>query len=213
MHDLDRVRFLSRTFPLLQGLKLSLISFYALVSHLTAPYWSPASKSGTLTGWVLHSLFLGAMLFLYWRVDLFYKRTFGQVKSKGHTLGILLLWSPMALLFGALFVAATWIEYWLASPVSLLALVGAGFVVWFWLYPGWPRQRWHWGVIALLFAASAFVPLLLPGSPSELYTDMRYFRIAMISGNLVFMVGGLLDHLLLVRSFSPLPEEAQADVA
>jgi hypothetical protein len=139
-------------------------------------------------------------LVLTWGIGAYYNRRFGQVRSlnspswKSYLVGLLALIS---------IIAAWAADITFKPPVDILGLTIAVGLALVWLQPAY-RPRLHYLAVAILVAAMSLLPLLglFAGQPTI------YLKMAGPLGIVLFLlVGGLFDHLLLVRAFKALPEE------
>lgn len=198
MQELQRVQYITVHFRHLQGLRilpwfLWMIAFSAVNPLLGLP-------QGRLD-YQLVILVLGlpaAWLSARWIGDS-YDRRFGLVRglqdSEQRLSQTLITTAFCAILFIAFIVdsMARW-------PVNLAALTVSAFYLVGWWSTG--RIRHHYLVIAALFVVSSTVlPLITMQWP--LVGD---FALPIVIG-LLFTIGSLMDHLMLVRALKPMPEE------
>jgi hypothetical protein len=187
----QRIEFVTRNFDSLKGL-------YAVPFGLLALTLA-AARSGliALRGGQWESAAIAAALLLsLGGAKLYYDRRFGRAVPRPSDAAYhveLVVFRGIAI--SALFVPlATRTGGWLslAAPFLALALTVAA-------RPSALRFRSHWVVLAALVAATS--PLL----PADLTLSLA-LRLALVGG--YFLVCGLLDHWLLVRTLAPLPKEA-----
>lgn len=185
-YDLQQIRYVTQNYSNLQGLRLIPLGLWLLIVGLvTIEFAIP--------------LLLAAVV-LTWLIGIYYKRQFGQVHSmtsptwKSYLLGLLVL---------AVLIAVAVMDWYLELPVSLLGLTMAIGLFLVWIQPAY-RPRLHYLVVAILVAAMSLLPPLgiFAGGPA--FHPVWAGSLGIL---LVILVGGLFDHLLLVRAFKALPEE------
>jgi hypothetical protein len=213
VQDLERIRYVTRNYERLQGLKLLPIWMALLASTLFQealrlifpqgmdnPYRTFAA---TFAYAFFLLLFIAAILLYIWFED-YYARKFGRV-GRG----------PSArrdrfkvLAFVVLVIVVVVVSFFAAradafgrSPllVGWLAL-GAG-----WIIAGWPHRRFqmHYIVVGLLLLGLSF-SLLLGFLRIDTTQESNLFT-AVLSASCI--VNSICDHLLLVRTMKHLPEE------
>jgi hypothetical protein len=187
-YNLKQIRYVTQNYSSLQGLKLLPLGLWLLfISLFTSEL-----------RWVISTLLLAIVL--TWLVGIYYNRQFGQVRSLSSPSWKFVLVGLLAL---ALLAASAAIDHYVVLPVSLLGLTIAMGLIVSWLQPAY-RPRLHYPVMALLIAGTSVLPLLgiAPGNPTLYPIAVLY-----MSMMLFLLIGGLFDHLLLVRAFKALPEE------
>ncbi len=195
MQDLTRVREITRNYQSLQGLRLVPLGLFFVL--LAAGAFGPAGNC------TFSLPALGASVLLYVLIGVYYRRTFGRVQQEwgarewlGAILGSLLLI--------AVWVGATSVDAFLRPPFSTLGLALAALLVGHWYITG--RFLTHYLVMAAVLAGASLLPLL--GVPLQTFgfpaTNSAFN--SMLFG-FMFIVGGFLDHLVLIRNLKPLPEE------
>jgi hypothetical protein len=185
-YDLQQIRYVTQNYNNLQGLRLLPIGLWLLIEGLfTAECAIPT---------------LLIALVLTWLIGVYYKRQFGQVHAMNSP-----SWKSclIAVLVLAALAAATAADYYLGLPVNLLGLTMAFGLFWVWLQPAY-RPRLHYLVVAILVAALSLLQLFGISSGHATQPSMLAGSIGIL---MVLLVGGLFDHLLLVRAFKALPEE------
>ena len=193
--DLRRLQFLTENYTHLQGLRL--IPFG--VAFMAKPLiWGPQLDKAVLLG-----LMTVAVVLFYW-IGLYYKRTFGRVQRRRSAQ---LRDTLAVVLFFAAVVASLSLEERFQPPVSLLGLSMAALFVY--IYRCSAGQRPYYLAVAALFASLSLVPLLGIARPDEIFGRPGWLGDIALGAAYLFV--GILDHLLLVRSLKPLPEESDAD--
>jgi hypothetical protein len=196
--DLERIRFVTRSYLNLQGLRTVVpagVQWIALAMHS----WLGAAL-GILAGlWMV----AGGQSYYRWR--------FGEVEQSARTrLPDARGWARIAALASLTGILCFTVPYLLAGPgaqndpgflrpVRWLA-VGAALLIACWAGGGCAReQRYYLALAALLMATSIWLAL----------TDLAYPTLveAQALSGAAFVVCGLLDHRLLVRSLPRLAEE------
>jgi MFS family permease len=185
-YDLEQIRYVTQNYSNLQGLRLIPLGLWLLIVGLvTIEFAIPL----LLAAWVLT-----------WLIGVYYNRSFGKVRSltspswKSYLVGLLAL---------AALIAAAVADRYLKLPVNLLGLTMATGLFLTWLQPAY-RPRLHYLVVAVLVAAVSLLQLFgIPAANSTFYPVLA----GSVGILLVILIGGLFDHLLLVRAFKALPEE------
>jgi ribose/xylose/arabinose/galactoside ABC-type transport system permease subunit len=139
---------------------------------------------------------------LYHLAGRYYERSFGRVQRANRRAAEVLI---VGLAMTA-FVAASGIDASAEPPVSVTGLVMAGFLFMVHATSGSSYRR-HYLLLASGMAGLSLMPLIWP----ELGHNLN----RMLTGayGLAFVVGGLLDHLVLVRTLKPAPDEQAPDRA
>lgn len=207
--DLERVRFVTENYKNLQGLKMLPTGLMLLV--LAAFYW-------------LHSLwfaFLGVALMLgaLWVqpvIGRYYERKFGHVEPRPPMIQrttamvlitIFVVFVVLAMLNNTGYVDVSgYINTYIVFPakqqlpVNILLLATAVMYLISCIL-GWQKLRFrlHYLVLSVLGVGASFLPLFgVLTEPIEVFFGFC---------GLIITVGGVFDHLLLVRTMRPLPEE------
>jgi hypothetical protein len=195
MPDLKRIHYLTKHYGELLGLGWLPIGVFFLTQvpfqagWIETPEWLDTAH--IILGSLLSS-WLGPLIAKW------YERRFGKVKP---SLANIDRW---ALSWGVLFfvvIAGQVVDGVLDPPVSLLCLALAGTLLAFW----WRGSRWawHYAAMALGIAVVGLLPLFTDLSTREL---IRGGGSALLLGT-IFTVGGIFDHLLLVRTLKRVPED------
>ncbi len=207
--DLERVRFVTKNYEQLQGLKM--LPFSPMYLALAVSLWSQSL-------WVsfLAVLLMLSTLWVQPVISRYYARKFGRVEPRPRMSQRALTISLTAILMVfVVLVALDNTEYVDASgyldaflqfvfiqqlPVNVPLLAGVAlYLIVFGLYRRELRFRMHYLVLWVLAVGASFLPLL------GVLTDPMVLFFG-FSG-LIMTVGGVFDHLLLVRTMKPLPEE------
>lgn len=194
MQEHERVRYVTRNFGDLQGLKSVLTGalFLAMV---------PMYASGFQWGLVLMVAVLLGVGPLWLVVDRYYELRFGRVRaaSGGHPRSRTLIRAAGM----AVYVVAVVGEIQLQPTVSLLAIGMALTTLAFW----WTERpfKGYYLVVSALLVGVALLPLigLLPSERSPQFNSGMVF---VITGAFLIL-RGVMDHRWLVRNMKPLPEE------
>lgn len=199
MQDVRRVQYVTQHYNQLQGLKYVPLGVYFILLGLDEPGrfpWLEESFIGrTWTVWGL--VVVGV---LYWLIKQYYDERYGRVnrspadQRREEREGWVLV---------GLFLAAFLADVFLGLPVSLSAFVFGGNYLYLALVRA-QRFRRHYAVFGLLFAALGLLPLFLDIRPYDIVLGGNLFTLA---GGVLITGIGLLDHLLLVRTFQPVVEE------
>lgn len=192
MYDLPRVRFVTGQFCSLQGLRIVPIGLYLV---LFAAGWLGRQGDCTLQ---LPAILLA--LALYLAAGRYYERRFGRVQRASQR-AVEALIVVVALIA---FVAAGALNAAGQLPVSMTGLAMAAFLFAVYAAHG-SRYRWHYAVLGAGMLVLSLLPLVWkqPGLDLD--------RVLLGAFGLAYVVGGMLDHLLLVRTLKPLPDEPARD--
>ena len=148
---------------------------------------------------LLVSAAVGIALALHKLIGVYYDRTFGRVQRRpGNRLGG---WLGDGAIMVALFTLAV-IDVRFDLPVSLFGLALAALIL-SWSVGGF---RKHYVIIAALVVVVSLTPLL--GISYQALEPSESAEFMLWAGfGLIYVVGGVLDHLLLVRTMKRVPEE------
>jgi hypothetical protein len=207
--ELDRIRYLSRNFTALQGLRSVPVGIALILNAWLYRYYSPAGGNATAFGCGACLLVLGALYFLHRRIAAYYDRRLGRVEPRpGPWSG---WWGVLAAYL--VFCALSWVEMRLEPPLSVgsLALAaGFGFAWWrAWQArrAGAPGLRRHYAVIAAGFLGLSLLPLLARPSSLDLRGPFRYYSILQTAAGVALLAAGALDHRELVRHLREVPAD------
>jgi hypothetical protein len=195
MQDLNRVRLVTSHFHVMQGLRMVPIGVFLIAQSAG---WLGRQGDCTLT---LPSL-IGAIV-LYVFIGVYYRRSFGQVERPPQARQREWLYGLASLL---VFYALVWVDSVLNLPVSLVGLLLAGGLLGAYLRTGLGFRK-HYAVSAALLALVSLLPALglLPRF-SLFGPDSTPLTITL---GAIVVLSGVFDHLLLVRTLKPLPEETR----
>ncbi|MCC6189516.1 MAG: hypothetical protein IT318_10795 [Anaerolineales bacterium] len=194
MYDLQRVRFVTGQFYYLQGLRIVPIGLYLV---LLATGWLGRQGDCTLQ---LPALLLA--LALYFVAGRYYERRFGRVQRQSQRAAEALL----VLVALIVFLAANAIDAVGQLPVSLTGLGMASFLFAVYAVHG-SRYRQHYAILGVGMLVLSLLPLAWK------QTGLSLDRVLLGAFGLAYVVGGVLDHLLLTRTLKPLPDEQTHDQA
>lgn len=188
MDNPTRVRYITRNFDALQGLKMVPFGLFFLAMGAG---WlgEQGDLSLSLPAFVL-------TLLASWLIGRYYARNLGRVNSERSNLANNFL-LPLAVVL-ILWIAAA-VDYWMRLPVSIFGLTLAIVLLgWWWLQE--QRMRIHYAIMAGLIALISLAPL---GGIGEGWSIIQppgtLFNLLV---GVIFMVGGILDHLILVSGFT-----------
>ncbi len=197
MRDVDRMRYIATNYDNLQGLKTAAIGllFLGMGASDALAVLFPRSVTTVVLLWAMGL----AALALFLAAQTYYRRAVGNVRyrfgSRGRD------WLVLAAI--AVYLASSLATWSWRGPVDWRQVV-LGAVL---FAISWPDRRYraHYLVLAALVAGAALLPPLGVLSPASEHdypgTDAGVGDLTL---GLYFVIGGLLDHLLLVRSLAPI---------
>jgi hypothetical protein len=192
MQDLKRVQYVTAYYSALQGLKLVPFGLLFLLFAAQAGGWNGLGRQGDCT---LTLPLLLVVIALYFVIGRYYDRTFGRVQYMRKGAGDLAVIAFVAVFVGAIVAEIIW-----KPSVSLIGLVMAmGFIG-----GGVSSRRWYYIVLGSLTAGVSLLPIWLSGPFAGRYVGSFSFTFNFTLG-LTYLVGGLVDHYLLLRAFKAAP--------
>lgn len=200
MENLERIRLITRHYDQLQGLRQAPFGLMFLVMAVWKGGWWPwFEKWQPLSGLAV----VGLALVASWLVGQYYARTFGRVQRQNEN-------KRLEIVISVIFLAGLYLggiaEYEWQWPVSGTGLFTAVVLVAYFFMTG--SFRFHYLVLAALMAAVSLLPLLRLLPPEQVYLFGPEGAVGVALFGLIWLVGGLVDHWLLVRS---LPDRGQDD--
>ena len=194
MQDLERVRYITRFFGMLQGLKA--IPFGLLLMALATQDigWGFLGEQGNCTYTLPLFLF---MLVLLFAIDQYYVKTFGRVKPLNRRTQI-----QETTLFLSAFALIVVLENWLTPPFSLMGLgVATVFII-----TAVTSKRWYYIPLGGLVVIASFVPLVM-GVPinDRIYGSLG--AVLKIVIGVAIIGAGIIDHFMLMRYLKAHPGE------
>lgn len=196
LEHLKRVRAVTANYSYLQGLRLVPMGLVLIWLAALGADWLPGLAPGDPLPAFLS---LGLAVLGVWLIGFYYMRTFGRVQiaraACRRDLVFCLAWT------GGLVVSSL-VDARLQPPVSTFGLTSAGLLVGWWWISGCFRSHYLFG--AAVVAAISCLPLLglLPASPFTVSSEALLNPLLGLWG-LVYIIGGLFDHWLLVRTLTP----------
>jgi len=196
MNDVNRIRAVTSNYFFWQGLRISAIGPVLVIAglNLIAPTWWPFRENGEVV--LFAAMVLGLVGFKL--IGNYYDRTFGTVRGLPglHQRREAIKWM---LVYPAMFVSMI-VDYWLRLPISLSSIVWGGGLLAYWWSTG--RGRTHYLLAAGLLALMSALPLTGLVEPGR---DM--VGVTLVTFGMIYIFGGVLDHLELSRILPPIPEE------
>lgn len=197
LQRMDQIRYVAGHYYILQGLMKMpwglavLVSTAVRVGWLPTPDWAENYIDVSNAGVLISALLLSV-------ITLYYRRTFGHIVPRyPHP------WRLLALLLGVfgVLVVAILVDQRLHPPVILSCLVMAAVLFGYF----WPHRRFAWYYIglAVIIGAAGLLPL------TGLITADQYLPLGALAWGAILFVGGLFDHLLLLRTMGARPQEEQ----
>ncbi len=196
MQDLKRVTSITKLYPRLRGLRAIPFGIYILFSV------TGAGARLLNTNSLMPLLLIFVACILEWPIGRYYERAFGKVQPTSDQQYYEKIGS--VILMVAIIVAIS-VDTAANPPISLLLLIPT--IIY--LSNGLTsyHARYYLGA-ALLCAFASILPLLLSVPVSELYYTGPHSRAFMVALGSLMIILGLLDHLLLIRTLKPLPQES-----
>lgn len=188
MDNPTHVRYITRNFDALQGLKMVPFGLFFLAMGAG---WlgEQGDLSLSLPAFVL-------TLLVSWLISRYYTRIFGRVNSeRSNLVNNFLL--PLAVIL-ILWVAAA-IDYSMRLPVSVFGLTLA-IILFFWWWLQEQRTRIHYAIMASLIVLISLAPLAGIGEGWLIIQPSGTVFHLLVGA--IFVLGGILDHLILVKSFN-----------
>lgn len=188
MDNPTHVRYITRNFDALQGLKMVPFGLFFLAMGAG---WlgEQGDLSLSLPAFVL-------TLLVSWLISRYYTRIFGRVNSeRSNLVNNFLL--PLAVIL-ILWVAAA-IDYSMRLPVSVFGLTLA-IILFFWWWLQEQRTRIHYAIMASLIVLISLAPLAGIGEGWLIIQPPGTVFHLLVGA--IFVLGGILDHLILVKSFN-----------
>jgi drug/metabolite transporter superfamily protein YnfA len=178
----EKLRYVTRHFYDLQGLKLVVLGVLFASPRLQfTQQWAALA---------LLALQIAVIIYLWRRVGRYYERRFGDVRTERG-------WRQYALVFGLLAALAVGLllEVTVDLPFVAVGVVLGGYLCTLCR----PRLglRMYYAAFGLIFIALSFAPPALVEPASSAF-DPLLFALVTLTGPLL-IIGGLLDHLTLVR--------------
>lgn len=198
MTDLQKIRFITANFPILQGLKLMPVGI--ILSY--ASVFNDAQVGKETRDLSIPCLLTPLFIAAYVLIHLYYQRTFGRVESTTKSRGKDFLVSMVVLAVGY---AAFAVDSMRWIPVSFFALFLA--LVLLWTQAWMVRQAGSKNLalfppglvcIALIFL-SALLPLMRDKAAGLFGFHYAMTLVGVVIG-ILYMFYGVLEHLFLVRS-------------
>lgn len=188
MDNPTRVRYITRNFDALQGLKMVPFGLFFLAMGAG---WlgEQGDLSLSLPAFVL-------TLLVYWLISRYYTRNFGHVNSERSNL-VNIFFLPLAVIL-ILWVAAA-MDYSMRLPVSVFGLTLA-IILFFWWWLQEQRTRIHYAIMASLIALISLAPLAGIGEGWLIIQPPGTVFHLLVGA--IFVMGGILDHLILVKGFN-----------
>lgn len=192
---LERIRSVTDNYFFWQGLRLVPMGAGLLVVALRwTPWWPFPDPWNDL----VLILVLAIALTASWAIGSSYRRTFGDVRGRpgAHARREMVKW----LLVYPVMVAALVVDGLVRTPVFVTGPVWGAATAAYWWSTG--RGRPHYLVAAVVLAIYGLLPLF-GVYPAGLAAISPFFALL----GVIYMVGGVLDHLELKRLLGPVPPD------
>ncbi|HSR49339.1 MAG TPA: hypothetical protein VLV83_00845 [Acidobacteriota bacterium] len=195
--DIERLRFVTENYTQIQGLRLVPFGLFFLAKGLGGEAFTDK--------WVLFPSLLAAFL-LFFLIGRYYESRFGRVRRKTSCLVKDALAAGLTLI---LITAGVQLENSYDLPFNLVALVVGG--LFFYIHLHSVGRRSHYGWLALLFVLLGLLPATGWVTAEQIFAPQPTIGDFMLAG--AYILGGVLDHRMLARSFPPDPDEESDDDA
>ena len=210
LEDLERVRYVAANYGHLQGLRKAPVGLFVWLLAAAGAFglaWQPEGDAAVVPAAYVYAvalfivaLFVGALA-LYGRIRVYYERRYGSVRPRPRVP------TRRKVLYGTIVLAV------LNSAPLFILLLGAAM-----LFAYWPERRFqaHYVVLGallvaygLVFLAGLALALTLAPGLMDVFLGMHFLGRLITLGalGLYFVAGGVLDHLLLVRTMGAAPGE------
>ena len=202
MEDVERVRYVTRNFEQLQGLRYAPYGLAMVLFGFMSFLWF-APSSGFFDVRLVDDLVFAGLLVvamvLHHQVSVYYGRRFGHVRRRSwgeKTRLTFVFWIVIA----AVFVLSFFRDWFGQIGLSLLAGAAVAAFVLGDLWVERHRLTAYWAFLAVLAVGVCFLPVFG-------VFEGRAFPLVAVSLGGILLLGSLLDHLLLVRTLKPMPRE------
>ena len=204
MRSLERVRYVTKNYRILQGLRQVPIGIFLLmVAVFKSGFW-PWYEGGQAVSFSLAmSLFLPLVLTVgaYALISIYYKRNFGQVRHYPRSERDMILKSLLSLAVIVAFFAD--VRY--VAPVSLVGLTFAILMFAEWLEES--RFRPYYLLVSIMLALVSLLPV------TGIFTLEQFVDVGLLlSLGIAIFIVGTGDHLILKRFMLPKPKEGSGAV-
>ncbi len=189
MQRLKYLRHITANYFCMQGLRMVPFGIVLIITAVSSPEWWPE-----LANWapLPHLVGIAIAFVLFKVIGGYYERTFGHVQSMSRSN---YFWWGYGSALAAILLSFV-IDAKLHPPVNVLGLTFAILILVYWGVMG--SFQTHYIIMATLLAGISLLPLQGVAVNSAI--------ILVVVGS-IYIIGGLLDHLVLVRTLKPLPEE------
>lgn len=205
--DLAQIRYVTENYQQLQGLRWVPLGVALLLATPLYAGWEFTQSGVLLALWVLP---VAVGLGLWWLVGRYYTRTFGHVQPIARPKRT---WREETVVW-ALLLAAIVVPRGTGSDrlrLLLITLVVLAFIVFYLRRTGNLRLRPHWIVLPTVLAAVNLALLTpLPFLRPDHWPFHTLFAIWVASIGVGMIVGGLLDHLLLLHTIGSPVQDGHA---
>ncbi len=204
MQDLKRMRYIAGHYNALRGLKLLPVGL-GLIAIAVWSFWlRPVILPSVENGWEDFAAFLLLYSILFALEQLaehYYRRKFGQVEMPPQEEAS---WRLTAILLFFIYSTGTQIDSNLHPMISVFGLATALFLCFYWWQMG--REQTHYLVLGLLVALASMLPLFSSSLRALLFLQgtAHYYHLVDLLAGIIFFVGGIFDHILLIHSLAAL---------
>jgi hypothetical protein len=205
MDEVDRIRFVTRRFGELQGLRLILVMILAGAAFWAQPHVGPLRYSGpgwAVAGFVASVLPFAIVLLARPILDRYYRNRFGSVAG-GEQRRLEMLPPLVVLVVGIALDARN-----MGSGAPSATLIAAALIALHIIIRDWP-YRGYYLIAAIGCAVAAPLPALVPAMHVDAASDLRIPYTVLFA---LYAVPALLDHRLLTKVLPTNPEAASTEM-
>lgn len=204
LQDLKRIRYIAGHYNALRGLKLLPVGLGLIAIAIWSFWLRAAILPGGENAWediVAFLLMYSVVFALEQLTERYYRRKFGQVVMPPQEEAS---WRLMTILLFFIYIMGTGIDSSFHPIISTFGLAAALFLCFYWWQMG--REQTHYLVLGLLVAVVSMLPLCSSSLHAMLFLqgNAQYYHLVDLLAGVIFFVGGIFDHILLMRALSSL---------
>ncbi|HSR69011.1 MAG TPA: hypothetical protein VLU25_13825 [Acidobacteriota bacterium] len=192
---MKRLRYVTENYTHLQGLRLLPFGLFFLAKGMLGQ---------AFTNTLVVSVTLATAVLLFYLIGRYYESRLGRVRRETSAL---LKDGVAALVCLVVISAGVQLEIHYTMPVSTVSLAVAG--LFFYIHLHSAGQRHYYGLMAVLFLLVGLLPATGWVSSREIFGVERTIGDFLLAG--AYIVGGVLDHLFLIRTFPAQEAQEESD--